>query len=257
MSDFQIDSEQSGTGTVIKLAGELDGATARSVLDSFERAAANADAGLVIDLSAVTFIDSAGLRAIIMIQQRADERGLPLSVVAPPAPLLELLDVTGLTERLNLDAEVTRSVQEERFLERVDIELPPEPGSPRRARAEVRRAIEGVATEMELSAALLLTSELTTNAVIHPDAAAEGPIELKITVYPERIRVEVTDGGSGFDPTVLPQRPPEDGGRGLLVVDRLASRWGTRREPEHRFTVWYELATGAGGSSAVADAGVG
>jgi serine/threonine-protein kinase RsbW len=55
-----------------------------------------------------------------------------------------------------------------------------------------------------------------------------------------RVRVEVTDPGSGFSkPRVGPPAPDALGGRGLLIVDRLATRWGVSSGSPTR--VWFEL----------------
>ena len=69
-------------------------------------------------------------------------------------------------------------------------------------------------------------------------------IGLRIIAYPKRVRVEVSDAGAGFDPGRLRPRPREAGGHGLIVVESLASRWGTNRsaaEGAERFCVWFEL----------------
>lgn len=92
-----------------------------------------------------------------------------------------------------------------------------------------------------ISVAALLTSELVTNAVIHASPVdGEVPIGLRIDAGRAAVRVEVTDLGGGFDPEHPGGRPPEQGGRGLLLVDRLATRWGAGAE-SGRFTVWFEL----------------
>jgi anti-anti-sigma factor len=242
MPDFQIDTEETESGATLRLSGELDGANADVVTAQFDRAVAAGSRQITVDLAGVSFIDSAGLRAIIFIQQRAAERELPLIVVPPPEPLLDLLEITGLTERLALAPEEAAPTPEERFLERVDLELRRDPQAPGQARGEVRQAVERRLTEVELATAVLLTSELVTNAVVHPPPDDGQPIELRISSYPDRVRVEVFDSGSGFDPDALPASPPETGGRGLMVVDQLASRWGIHRGTDGgRFCVWYEL----------------
>ncbi|MEA2161802.1 MAG: hypothetical protein QOD66_4182 [Solirubrobacteraceae bacterium] len=242
MPDFQIDTEETESAATLKLAGELDGATADAVIAQFDRVV---DAGcqqLTVNLAEVSFIDSAGLRAIILIQRRAAERDLSLIVVPPPEPLLDLLEITGLTERLALAPQEATPSPEQRFLERVDLELSRDPQAPGQARGEVRQAIERRLNEVELATAVLLTSELVTNAVVHPPPDDGQPIELRISSYPDRVRVEVFDSGGGFDPEALPERPPETGGRGLMVVDQLASRWGIDHGTNGgRFCVWYEL----------------
>jgi anti-sigma regulatory factor (Ser/Thr protein kinase) len=128
----------------------------------------------------------------------------------------------------------------------IDLELDREPGAPRRARAEIRHATRGRMPEAESATATLLTSELVTNAAIHPKQRHNATIGLRITSYQDRLRVEVTDAGAGFVAPNAPVRRPEIGGNGLLFVDRLASRWGTTR-PGHRpwqgFCVWFELDT--------------
>ena len=61
---------------VVRVRGEVDLATAGDLATSI--AAASADGPLVIDLSGVSFMDSSGLRELLMV---ADERGERLAVV--------------------------------------------------------------------------------------------------------------------------------------------------------------------------------
>jgi anti-sigma B factor antagonist len=245
VSDFQIDTEATAAGATLRLTGELDGATSGDVVAEFDQALRAGRKAITLDLAGVSFIDSAGLRAIILIQQRAAEQDVPLAIIPPPTPLLELLEITGLTERLVLASEDGAPASEQRYLERVDLELPRDASAPSKARDELRQAIENRFGEMEIAAAVLLASELVTNAVLHPAPAEDQPIELRISAYPDRVRVEVVDSGPGFDPDSLAERErkPESGGRGLMVVDRLASRWGIRPSSpgDGRFCVWYEL----------------
>lgn len=244
MAEFQIETEEGAAATSITLRGELDSATAAAVLDQFDSVSSSRRTPVVLDLADLAFIDSAGLRSIIMIQQLASQRDVALTVVPPPEPLLELLDVTGLTEHLVLSPGVAEQLRRERFLERMQVALPRAPNAPQRARSELRRAFAQSLGAMDLATVLLLTSELVTNAVLHPDAGEQDTIELQITSYPHRLRVEVSDRGRGFDPCELPADPPEIGGRGLMVVDRLSARWGTATDlgdGRQLFSVWYEL----------------
>jgi anti-sigma regulatory factor (Ser/Thr protein kinase) len=85
----------------------------------------------------------------------------------------------------------------------------------------------------------LLASELVTNAVLH----GHGPVELLLNDDGTRLEVEVGDGLPGPLPW-LPGRPAdgEERGRGLLIVDRLADRWGCRPNPTAPGKiVWFEL----------------
>ena len=130
------------------------------------------------------------------------------------------------------------------FIELVDLELPSGPSAPGRARAEIRQATEAVLSDDDSATATLLTSELVTNAVVHPQQPDDTSIGLRIIPAQDRLRVEVTDSGNGFDPETLHQREPESDGQGLLLVGRLSDRWGaTRRMRKQRqaFCVWFEL----------------
>jgi anti-sigma regulatory factor (Ser/Thr protein kinase) len=83
--------------------------------------------------------------------------------------------------------------------------------------------------------ATLLTSELIANAIRH----APPPLCLEITVDTAKIRIDVHDS----DP-MLPMLTRPDfnssGGRGVWLVDTIASRWGYRPEPPGK-VVWFEM----------------
>jgi anti-sigma regulatory factor (Ser/Thr protein kinase) len=83
--------------------------------------------------------------------------------------------------------------------------------------------------------AALLVSELATNVVLH----AQTHFSLCADVTPSGLRVEVADGTR--DPPVV--RSPgleEQGGRGLILVSKLADNWGTEPIPDGKL-VWFEL----------------
>jgi anti-sigma regulatory factor (Ser/Thr protein kinase) len=97
---------------------------------------------------------------------------------------------------------------------------------------------------------LVLLTELVTNAVRHGGANAERSVCVRVVRSPRSIRVGVTDPRRGFAWRGRPvRRPAPDGGFGLLLVDRLASRWGIQPE-EHSTTVWFELRRGDYSASA-------
>ncbi|MEV6791112.1 ATP-binding protein [Streptomyces sp. NPDC051320] len=90
--------------------------------------------------------------------------------------------------------------------------------------------------------AVLLVSELTTNAVLHTDSG-QVLCGLTLTGEERRLRIELHDEGS--TPVRPPERhagPGEENGRGLFLVQQLADSWGSARSTrvEGRF-VWAEL----------------
>lgn len=119
--------------------------------------------------------------------------------------------------------------------------FPADIASPRAARAFVGGLL-GDADGETSQLALVLTSELVTNAVVH----ARTRVDVRVEMDHDHMRVEVTDG----DPR-LPGRPatctPDAlGGRGLFLVQELASAWGTDVCPGGK-VVWFTLPNGKRG----------
>lgn len=116
--------------------------------------------------------------------------------------------------------------------------LAADPRSVAAARRAVRSALAERAVDADVvDTAVLLTSELVTNAVLH------GGQQVMVSVEPAspRVRIEVEDDGSGTDlPELQAPDPSAVSGRGLQMVARAASDWGVRAEPE-RTVVWFEL----------------
>jgi anti-sigma B factor antagonist len=81
-------------GTTIVLAGDIDAATAPLLAAKF---AESADVHrLTLDAGAVTFIDSSGLRVVLSERQRRQADGLELVVLRPSAPMVRVIELTGL-----------------------------------------------------------------------------------------------------------------------------------------------------------------
>lgn len=110
------------------------------------------------------------------------------------------------------------------------------PSSVPRARSFVRDTLGDVDGE-GLDTAVLLASELVTNAVLH----AGTPVELAVVVDRDLALVCVADGEDDGT-AVLSRRHGTDrhGGRGLAIVEGLSDRWGTETHA-HGKTVWFTL----------------
>jgi anti-sigma regulatory factor (Ser/Thr protein kinase) len=111
------------------------------------------------------------------------------------------------------------------------------PGLARKQLASFARRAELDSRDYE--ALRLLVSELVTNAVRHGGARGRQKIGLSVQSSDATIRVEVSDHGIGFEPPSPPPAPTAEGGYGLLIVDRLCSRWGI--EHNGSSLVWCEL----------------
>jgi len=84
--------------TVIALDGELDLASAPDLADVAARKVADGQVNLIIDLSKLTFCDSAGLRVFVRYRSELDARGGRLVLAAPQPIVRRVLEVSGLVE---------------------------------------------------------------------------------------------------------------------------------------------------------------
>lgn len=114
---------------------------------------------------------------------------------------------------------------------------PSAPGAARHALAELRPELG----DSSFRVCQLLASELVTNVLRHaPGRSAWGSADMRVRMYPDRVRVEVRDDGLGFRPR---ERGPDqdlESGWGLHLVRELADDWGI--EPGVQNCVWFSLA---------------
>lgn len=116
------------------------------------------------------------------------------------------------------------------------IRLPADRRTPAAARAVVREVLIETGLTRLTDEALLLTTELSTNGVLH----AGTDIDLDVAAGPDGLLVTVTDYGGGH-PSIVPT-PNEyaERGRGLLLVDHFATSWGTTHHGKSK-GVWFRL----------------
>lgn len=115
-------------------------------------------------------------------------------------------------------------------------ELPRSLESPAMARRAVCVLLVGWGTPPAVvEVAELLVSELVTNAVMH---AVSRPC-LHVTAVPPRLRISVRDSAADA-PRLADTDDEVEGGRGLVLVQALASRWGTEADRLGKW-VWFEV----------------
>ena len=107
-------------------------------------------------------------------------------------------------------------------------------------RAFVADALRRWKLEALVETAVLLTSELVTNALIHTDDDAV----LTATIGPRGLRVEVRDFVARRPRLCVPDADDGTHGRGLVLVQSLADAWGVRSHGVGK-AVWFELNGGA------------
>jgi anti-sigma regulatory factor (Ser/Thr protein kinase) len=119
--------------------------------------------------------------------------------------------------------------------------LPPEPTSSRACRRFLVTTLEAWEADQFADEAVLLLSELVTNAVLH----AGTEIEVSVRLEGELLRVEVRDGNPRL-PTVRHYSVLSGTGRGLALVAETAKNWDAEALPAGGKTVWFELESSHG-----------
>lgn len=102
MAPLTLETSTEGETAVIALAGELDLAGA-SALEQ-EIALVDRDA-IVLDLRGLEFMDSSGLRAIVVASQRVQDAGRRFALIPGAAQVMRVFDITRMRERLEFVAD--------------------------------------------------------------------------------------------------------------------------------------------------------
>ncbi len=94
---FELVSRRAERSLELALAGELDMAATFKLEPELERLLDAPDVSrLECDLAGLSFVDSAGLGLLLALHERAQDRGIAMTVVSVSAPLRRLMDVSGI-----------------------------------------------------------------------------------------------------------------------------------------------------------------
>ena len=92
--DFGLEVDQDGGVTVVAVSGEIDIAVAGRLESALARASAKGPR-VILDLTECSFIDSSGLRAILLASREL-ENGRGLAVAAPNSQVLRVLEISRM-----------------------------------------------------------------------------------------------------------------------------------------------------------------
>lgn len=171
---------------------------------------------------------------IVVLSHLPRERGAPAALAAGVAGYIEkTTPIDRLADEVLIAAGLLDAVQQ--AVARARRNFPPDPTSARAARGFVVEMAARWSCEALLDELELLTSEVVTNAVVHGGT----DLDVGVLLLPDRVRVEVGDR-SADEPVPRAATPEATSGRGLELVETLASAWGTA-PGLHGKTVWFEL----------------
>lgn len=231
--DFEL-----GLGHVT-LIGELDATTAPAVRSGILKCAADHPQAVIVDIDRVTVDQPRFLIVLAATARGLSDDHIAMFVVAHPATDVgrsarrELRDTLPIFDNRAAARKATIDVVPSPT--RMHLHLPPLPTSPAVARSLVQYACGSWRLDRVADRARLIISELVTNAVVHAGT------ELDVTVVLRRgfLFLQVRDRSVDLPRTPGPEivSPRAEHGRGLRLIDSLATSWGSSAAP-HGKTVW-------------------
>ena len=234
---------------LLGVAGAVGERDAARLATCVERALQLQPRGVVVDLARVTEVSRAAVEALRAAAARNTCWPRPsIAVCAAPHPVADALR-PAVPVYCDRD-EALRHVDDRPASPRQRVEVPHDLHGPALARSAVKvfasqAGLGGVSDDLAL-----VVSELVTNAIRY----AQPPVELEVgfEVDDHLVTVAVRDGDPGR-PGPVDAPADAEGGRGLLLIDLLASERGVRPDPPGK-TVWavLPLADGHPGSATLA-----
>jgi anti-sigma B factor antagonist len=97
---LRIEAWRDGENARLDLSGELDASGVQTLYDELQQLRVNRVAALILDLSDLEFIDSAGIVLLIDAHRRSQSNGKELRIVRPTGHVAKLLTVAGLDDVL-------------------------------------------------------------------------------------------------------------------------------------------------------------
>jgi anti-anti-sigma factor len=104
-SEFSADTRSdAGNIWVVRVKGEVDVSNAPKLEAIIEQVADSAPSRVLVELEDVTFLDSSGIRALVLAQRRLEEVGAPLVIDGMSAAVERVLEVAGLIDSFKTGA---------------------------------------------------------------------------------------------------------------------------------------------------------
>jgi len=234
----RCEADQLGTCLLVRLTGELSVATAPAVRAALMKHVVEQPDALLVDVSGLVIGDAQALAVFAAVRRQAALWPATPVLLCRPGPGMAAELATGRYGRIEVFASVREAMTAApvRRLRSIDEVLLPVTGAAGRARELVARACALWDLPGPADSAALVAAELVANAVDH----AGTMLSVRLTLTARYLIIAVRDGST--TPPRLADGPPAEvaSGRGLMIVDALARRWGTLAGDEGK-VVWAAL----------------
>jgi anti-anti-sigma factor len=97
MKELEITQEQLQSTIVLRVVGAVDSNTAPELQEVLLRATESSSGTVELDLAKVSYMSSAGLRALLLASKALQKRGERLTLLNVPPQILNVLNLTGFT----------------------------------------------------------------------------------------------------------------------------------------------------------------
>jgi anti-sigma regulatory factor (Ser/Thr protein kinase)/anti-anti-sigma regulatory factor len=232
---------------VVAFTGNIDLFSVSQVQRALLKDLSNQPFALICDLAGVDTLDPVCATVFSTVANHPTSRWPDTSFLLCGAqpPVAEVLNRLQVPHFLSLYADVDEAIDKAMsrppYL-RDELRLAPTPTAAAAARAFVREVCRywqiALPDATVTDRAVLLASELVTNAVVH----SQGPVRLRLELHQERLHLAVYDQSPRL--LALATEPGDleaEGGRGLLIIDQLASAWGVHPSPGGGKAIWCVL----------------
>jgi serine/threonine-protein kinase RsbW len=211
----------------ILLTGEINFEDAPLIRQHADSLLESGISPLRADVSDLHFMDSSGLSALIYASHAAEKCGANLCLIGAQGQLLRLLRITGLQSLFRYEepdgneASVAASAEPLRELR---MNLPGEPSALGVARSRLATLLHHRRIHPDDRDDIFLAmGEALANAIRHgcPAAKSGCEVSLRVVCDQDRLAIEVTDPGPGFDPDSIPAPDVtvlKDGGMGIFFM---------------------------------------
>jgi anti-anti-sigma regulatory factor len=210
---------------LVRATGTLSLATVAGLRRAGLKALTDHPELLLVDVSAMSAADDVTLTVFAMLSSQGVAAGTDVMIVGADAVLRRQLDRLGVTRLVPIHATAADARAQHTLRPgpvRLEVTLSPAPEATGEARGLVDRACARWRIGHLADTAALIVTELVANAVQH----AGTPIRLGVTLGRRRLYISVRDGS----PRPVRRTGADDeaeSGRGLLIVEGLASAWGS------------------------------
>ena len=99
---MELDVERQGGTLIAKATGRIDGVNASDFEQSLSSAIDDSDNAVIVDLADLSYISSAGLRAVLLTAKALSRRSAKFALCAPSKPIREVFEISGFDKIIDI-----------------------------------------------------------------------------------------------------------------------------------------------------------